>query len=97
MILVSRPIKMKQEDIDILAFATSRSVVRRALRVALFVGVILALLNHGDRILTGTLNSATILKIMLTFLVPYCVSTYSSVLAVKEGMQTLTPDENGNE
>ncbi len=64
--------------------ALSASVVKRALRVALLVGVVLALINHGDALMTGQLNLEITLKILLTFCVPYSVSTYSSVRAVRE-------------
>jgi len=64
--------------------ASRRSVVKRASRVAIVVGIILGLLNHGDAIFTGTLTAVHIVKICLTFLVPFSVSTYSSVLAIRE-------------
>lgn len=60
------------------------SVVKRAARVAVVVGIVLGLLNHGDAVLTGTMSGMQLLKIGLTFLVPYSVSTYSSVLAIRE-------------
>ncbi|MEM6824575.1 MAG: nitrate/nitrite transporter NrtS [Pseudomonadota bacterium] len=71
-----------------------RSVVLRALRIASVVGVVLAVLNHGDRILSGTADLSILMKIALTFLVPYCVSTYSSVLAVRERLQMLQPTQS---
>ncbi|GAA6208056.1 hypothetical protein NBRC116601_13490 [Cognatishimia sp. WU-CL00825] len=74
------------------AIATTRTVAVRAVRVASVVGVVLAFLNHGDRLLSGHIDLATYLKIALTFLVPYCVSTYSSVLAVRESMQSVEGD-----
>ena len=58
--------------------------VARALRVAIVVGIVLGLLNHGDAILAGTVNAGQFAKICLTFLVPFSVSTYSSVLAIRE-------------
>ena len=64
--------------------ALSRPVVRRATRVALIVGVILAAINHGDRILRGEIDVGAAFKIALTFCVPYAVSTYSAVLAIRE-------------
>ena len=67
--------------------ATRASVMRRAAKIALVVGVVLAAINHGDRILSGTLDSGGVFKILLTFCVPYCVSTYSSVLAIRERSQ----------
>ncbi len=64
---------------DWLALACRRDIVRRSLRVALLVGTILALINHGDRLLAGDLDAGAVLKILLTYLVPYCVSTWASV------------------
>lgn len=72
------------------AIALSRSVVLRAAKIAGVVGLVLAVLNHGDSLVAGTADGTTWLKIVLTFLVPYCVSTYSSVLAVRERLQALT-------
>ena len=53
----------------------------RAFKVALVVGTILVAINQGDAILTGTLSAEHWLKIVLTYCVPYGVSTYSSVKA----------------
>ena len=64
--------------------ATSRYVVRRATRIALVVGVVIALINHGDRMVGGSMDAMAWLKCALTFLVPYSVSTYSAVQAVRE-------------
>ena len=66
-----------------IAIATSRSVVRRATVVALIVGSMLVAINHGDAILRGDLSVARLLRIALTVAVPYCVSTYSSVSALR--------------
>jgi hypothetical protein len=37
------------------------------------------LINHGDILLYGDIEVHHLLKIVLTYLVPYLVSTYSSV------------------
>jgi hypothetical protein len=66
-----------------LALAASRGVVRRALRMAAVVGALLITINHGDAILRGEVDRARLLKMALTLLVPYCVSTYSSVGATR--------------
>ena len=63
--------------------ARSRPVVLRAVKVALIVGTILALINHGDKILAMTLTGSIIFKIALTYLVPYSVSTWSAVRAIQ--------------
>ena len=57
-------------------------VRRRALRVALVVGTVLAVINHYDRLLAGTLDLAAWVKIALTYLVPYAVSTHAAVGAI---------------
>jgi hypothetical protein len=64
--------------------ASSWPVVRRALRFALVVGAILIAINHGDAIVRGELGAGRILQMGLTLLVPYAVSTLSSVLAIRE-------------
>lgn len=68
--------------------ATDPLVVKRATRIALIVGTVLAVINHGDQMFFGGLNLSIILKIFLTYCVPYSVSTYSSVLAIRENSKT---------
>jgi hypothetical protein len=51
----------------------------RALRVAAVVGLALFLINQLDVVLSGGLTALVALKIALTFLVPYSVSTYSAL------------------
>jgi len=59
--------------------ATQRRVVRRALGFAVVVGSVLIAINHGDAIAAGDVDARRWLKMGLTVLVPYCVSTLSSV------------------
>ena len=66
-----------------LELAFRKDVVVRALKVGTLVGTILIALNQGDVILSGDLTPRTLLKIALTPLVPYLVSTYSSVAALR--------------
>lgn len=51
----------------------------RAVRVALVVGVVLFAINQLDVVLRGDITPLVLLKIALTFLVPYTVSTYSAL------------------
>lgn len=66
-----------------LKHAADRVCVYRSVKVALVVGTILALINHLDRILSGSLNATNILQILLTYLVPYSVSTYGSAMQAR--------------
>jgi len=47
------------------------------------VGIVLAIINHGDHILHSTMTTTNWIKILITFCVPFCVSTISSVLAIR--------------
>ena len=57
------------------------SIVKRGLVFSVVVGSILVTINHGDTILSGEITSTHLFKIVLTYSVPYCVSTLSSVQA----------------
>ena len=70
--------------INWIRLALSGSVRWRAIKVAALVGPVLIGINQGDVILQGGLNGVTLLKMGLTFMVPYCVSTFSSVEALKD-------------
>lgn len=67
-----------------LRIAADRSVVVRAFKVTLVVGSILVAINHGDTVVRGDVDIERALRIVLTVCVPYCVSTYSSVEALRE-------------
>jgi hypothetical protein len=57
-------------------------VVRRAIVVAIVVGAVLVAINHADALMRGDITAGRLVKILTTVLVPYCVSTYSSVGAM---------------
>jgi hypothetical protein len=58
-------------------YALSGGVPQRSLWVAAVVGTILNLINQGDRLFLG--QSLDVAKLALTYIVPYCVSTYGAV------------------
>lgn len=66
-----------------LSLALQPSVVRRGLMYALVVGAILIAINHGDALLAGDVGVGRAPKMALTVLVPYVVSTLSSVGALR--------------
>jgi hypothetical protein len=49
-----------------------------AIRIALVVGTILGIINHYDMFLSGNYETSRILKILITYLVPFSVSLYST-------------------
>lgn len=62
----------------ILRTACRPDIVRAALKVSLFVGVLLNLVNQGETVLEGGVIDWS--RGFLNFLVPYCVSSYSAGL-----------------
>ncbi len=62
----------------------SKQVVQTALKLSIIVGTILGLINHGQDIFALTLSRGQIIQIMVTYLVPYSVSTYSSVSSIMQ-------------
>ena len=67
-----------------LRLALQPSVVKRALKYAVIVGVVLIAINHSDAILKGEITRGRLFRMALTVLVPYVVSTLSSVGALRE-------------
>jgi len=51
---------------------------------AAIVGPILIAINHGHDLLAGEVSGPSLLRMALTVLVPYCVSTFSSVQATSK-------------
>jgi len=80
--------------LEVLEIVFRRDVVTRGLKVGLIVGTILTAINQGDLILGGSLDAASAWKIPLTYLVPYCVSTYAGVAAIlAENKRNMPPAE----
>ena len=69
---------------DWFRLASSGPVVHRALKYAVVVGAILIAINHSDAILRGDLPPARLFRMALTVVVPYMVSTLSSVEALRQ-------------
>lgn len=61
---------------------------RKAFFTALVVGTILTMINHGDLLLAGTLPP--IWKVMLTYCVPYCVTTWGAICGKRMVMGSIS-------
>lgn len=61
---------------ELLNTALSRRIAINALRIALIVGTVLNLINQGEAIFTG--GAISWLQVLLNYLVPYCVASYSA-------------------
>jgi hypothetical protein len=71
-------------------FATSEGTPGYALVMGILVGTLLTAINQGDFILAG--QSPDMVKVGLTYLVPYCVATYGAVTAKRTAWRR----HNGN-
>lgn len=83
---------MSNAPSSFVALALSRKVVLSALKVSIIVGTLLALINHGGALINMEISADRVAQILLTYLVPYCVSTYSSVSAIQSHQKTYLPE-----
>jgi hypothetical protein len=60
------------------------ATVKRALGVACIIGPVLTMINQPEALLALEFPPRVLLKIALTFLVPYSVSSYSSAQALTQ-------------
>jgi hypothetical protein len=57
-----------------LAYCARPAHLRRTLRIALVVGLVLTAINQGDVLLSGDATAGTFVKCALNFVVPFVVS-----------------------
>lgn len=55
-------------------------LARRALRVALIIGTLLFVINHGAAVRSGAMTQARWISAGLTYLVPYAVSIHGQYM-----------------
>lgn len=63
---------------------TYRPLVRTAVITSIVVGTILTMINQGDLLTDGELQTAMAWKIPLTYSVPYMVATWSAVRIARQ-------------
>lgn len=73
--MVKRPNQSKPTLIWYLIFGGGTP--KKAFLTALVVGTILTIINHGDTMAQGITPSLP--KVLLTYCVPYCVTTWGAV------------------
>jgi len=57
--------------------------IKRAIKVAIVVGSLLNTINSYDVFWYGNFNTRNVIRIVLTYITPFCVSLYSSIKATK--------------
>jgi hypothetical protein len=86
---------MKPSVIAWIRSAAHPGTVRRALMTAVIVGFVLIGVNHGPAIISGQVTRARIIQMCLTLIVPYVVSTVSSVATRNEGRSIRSESNSG--
>lgn len=69
---------------ELFAYACRPTTVWRALRVSIVVGTVLSVINHYDAWFAGEFSSTNVIQIVITYLVPYLVSTHGQVYGSRE-------------
>lgn len=68
-----------------LKLAFSEGTPKHALVTGFVIGTILTLINQGDLMLAG--EAPNLVKVVLTYLVPYLVATHGAVMAKRAALR----------
>ena len=63
----------------LIAYCLERATLFFSIKMALVVGTLLAVINHGQTIVTGHFTSDRLLPLLLTYCVPFSVAMYSQI------------------
>ena len=63
----------------------ARTTLRRTVRIAAVVGLVLTAINEGDSLAGGHVSAATGIKMALNFVVPFIVSNLGVLAATRGG------------
>ncbi len=74
----------QHQPLGYVEIAMSRPILLRSLVIALFVGAILCLINHGACLLNDKFNKMCLIQAVMTAFVPFLVSLVSSVYALRK-------------
>jgi hypothetical protein len=69
--------------IDWFRLALRKDILARGLKIGAVVGTLLTAINYGDVLIAGEVLPLMYWKILMTYCVPFCVSTYASVEAAR--------------
>jgi hypothetical protein len=73
------PITIREQVRIFVSYCIERDTLVRSIKTALVVGTILALINHGQDMLSGEFSWRWMAPMLLTYLVPFSVATYGQV------------------
>ncbi len=61
-----------------------KKIIFNAIKVSLVIGTLLNLINNYDAVFYGKISFALCLKVIITYLIPFSVSYYSSRKALSQ-------------
>ncbi len=63
-------------------------IIKQSTKISLVVGTILNIINQGDYIFNMMYENINYFKLVLTYIVPFCVSTYTAItINLKKGQE----------
>lgn len=68
-----------------IAISSNPRVLKRSLTIACIVGTLLGLINHGDSLFSGSISALQVMQLLLNYLVPFAVSSYTSAKMIVDG------------
>jgi len=68
----------------LIAYCLERATLLFSIKMALIVGTILALINHGQAMFTGHFTFDQLVPLLITYCVPFTVAMYSQVQGKRE-------------
>ena len=74
-----KPTPSRTRPRSLITYCLERDTLLFSLKMALVVGTLLAVINHGQALLTGHFTPGELLPACLTYCVPFAVSMYSQV------------------
>lgn len=71
--------RKRERQRSLIAYCLERATLLFSMKMALVVGTLLALINHGQAIFTGHFTSDRLPPLLLTYCVPFAVAMYSQI------------------
>jgi hypothetical protein len=87
----SKPAPSRTRPRSLIAYCLERDTLLFSLKMALVVGTLLAVINHGQALLTGHFTPGELLPLCLTYCVPFAVAMYCQVQGKRQ--RDLAPKE----
>jgi hypothetical protein len=82
--------KKRERRRSLIAYCFERATLLFSVKMALVVGTLLALINHGQAIVTGHFTSDRLFPLLLTYCVPFTVAMYSQIQGKRQRDRPLT-------